>query len=625
MRPGCPESAAEAATRHWPVNRPCPALAGDAEPRVYPRTRPRTPSGFLRLTLLGLLVLAARSLPAQAIGQGFELERAGQYEQAAGIYLATLRADPTNLSALLGLERVLRPLNRLGELLPAAQRAAAASPTNAALRGVLLRTYVALNEPDSGRAVALRWAAAAPRDEAPYREWAMALEDAHRHAAARDVLLVGRRALGRPGAFGIELAELSRLSGDWEGAAREWAAALEDAPVQLPNAASALAEAPNAARERIARLLTAGTPSPLARRLAGELLLGWGQPQRAWAVFEPSVATPSADAAFALRRFADLASARSTPDARRVRALALARYADLTPEPGGAAARARADAARAFIDAGDRAAARAVLERVAQDSSAPADAQRLAQRAVVEALIDGGQLDTAARQLATNGRLSADDRAGLRLRLARARIATGDLDRADSAVARDSSVEGLALQGWIALYRGRLKDAQALFHAAGPYAGDRHEATERTAMLALLQQVPADSFRELGGALLLLAQGDSLHAVQALRLAAGRLATGAGGGGRPDLLLLAGRVAARLDSAQQQTALALFDEIVHTAGEGAAAPAAELEWARLLERRAQTAEAMRHLEHLILTYPGSAVVPEARRELERAKGAIPKS
>src|SRR6059058_1672536 len=454
MSPGCPESAAEAATRHWPVNRPCPALAGDAEPRVYPRTRPRTPSGFLRLTLLGLLVLAARSLPAQAIGQGFELERAGQYEQAAGIYLATLRADPTNLSALLGLERVLPPLNRLGELLPAAQRAAAASPTNAALRGVLLRTYVALNEPDSGRAVALRWAAAAPRDEAPYREWAMALEDAHRHAAARDVLLVGRRALGRPGAFGIELAELSRLSGDWEGAAREWAAALEDAPVQLPNAA----------RERIARLLTAGTPSPLTRRLAGELLLGWGQPQRAWAVFEPSVATPSADAAFALRRFADLASARSTPEARRVRALALARYADLTPEPGGAAARARADAARAFIDAGDRAAARAVLERVAQDSSAPADAQRLAQRAVVEALIDGGQLDTAARQLATNGRLSADDRAGLRLRLARARIATGDLDRADSAVARDSSVEGLALQGWIALYRGRLKDAQGLFH-----------------------------------------------------------------------------------------------------------------------------------------------------------------
>src|SRR5256885_10759038 len=71
---------------------------------------------------VGLLILAARVLPSQAIGQGFELERAGQYEQAAAMYLAALRADPTNLPALLGLERVLPPLNRLGELLPAAQR-----------------------------------------------------------------------------------------------------------------------------------------------------------------------------------------------------------------------------------------------------------------------------------------------------------------------------------------------------------------------------------------------------------------------------------------------------------------------------------------------------------------------
>src|SRR2546428_120271 len=103
---GRPESAAEAATRQWPVNRPRSASADDAEPRVHPRTRRRSPTGFLALTML---VLFARALPAQAIGQGFELERAGQYEQAAGIYLATLRADPTNLSALLGLERVWAP------------------------------------------------------------------------------------------------------------------------------------------------------------------------------------------------------------------------------------------------------------------------------------------------------------------------------------------------------------------------------------------------------------------------------------------------------------------------------------------------------------------------------------
>jgi tetratricopeptide (TPR) repeat protein len=205
--------------------------------------RPRG-RGLGRVGGLALLVLATRTLSAQAIGQGFELERVGQFAQAAASYFATLRAEPTNLSALLGLERVLPGLGRLPELVPVAQRATTASPTNVALRSVLLRTYVELSEPDSARAVALRWIAAAPRDEAPYREWAMALEDQRRHEAARAVLVDGRRALGRPEAFGIELAELAERSGDWEEAAREWAAALSGAPAQLPYAASELGAAP---------------------------------------------------------------------------------------------------------------------------------------------------------------------------------------------------------------------------------------------------------------------------------------------------------------------------------------------------------------------------------------------
>jgi len=574
----------------------------------------------VRLALgIALAVAPGRVARGQAIGQGFELERAGKLEQAASIYFAALRAEPANLSALLGLERVLPGLNRLAELVPVAQRAAAASPANAALHGVLLRTYVGLNEADSAREVARRWAAAAPRDEAPYREWAMALDDQRRHDAARAVLLEGRRALGRPGAFGIELAALNERAGDWEGAAREWGAALVAAPVQLPNAASELAQAPEAQREGIARLLTAGDPPPPIRRLAGELLLAWGAAERAWTVFAPSVATPSTDAAFAVHRFADLAAARDTPEARRVRALALARYAELVPDP--VAVRARADAARAFLAAGDREGARAVLERVARDSAAPAEAQALAQAALVQTLIEAGQLDEASQRLAGDGRLTDEDRATLRLHLVRARIAAGDLDRAGALLARDSSVEALALQGWIALYRGRLKQAWQLFLDAGPYAGDRREATDRTAMLALLQQVPGDTFPELGRALLTLARGDSGRAVDSLRLAATRLS----GTGRPDILLLAARIAAHLGLEQQRTAVALCDEVVRTGGTGAAAPAAELEWARLLERQLQTGDAIQHLEHLILSYPESALIPEARRELERAKGAIPKS
>src|SRR5213080_3951946 len=556
------------------------------------------------LVVLGLLLVSAHGARGQAIGQGFELERAGQYQRAATVYFTTLRGEPTNLAALLGLERVLPSLSRLPELLPAAQRAVAASPGNAALRAVLLRTYVALNEPDSARAVAQRWTAEQPRAEAPYREWAIALEDVHRFDEARQVFLFGRRALGRPGVFGIELGELLERVGEWEGAAREWAAALSEAPAQLPSAASSLAEAPAEQRERIVRAVLAADPNTLERRLAAELLLGWGQPERAWSVFAPTVAEPSADAATALRRFADLANGGNTADARR----------------------ARAEAARAFLGAGDRVAARRELAQVAADSTAPPDAQALAQSALVEALIDDGQLSEAATRLGAESRLSEDDRAALRLKLARARIQRGELDLADSVLLADSSVDALALRGWVALYSGDMKEAQEMFRAAGPYAGDRRDATERSGVLALLQQLPGDRFPELGSALLLLARGDSARAVQSLRLAAARLETrGSGGEGRADILLLAGRVAVRLDALQQQTALTLFAEVAGTPGKSAAAPAAELEWARLLLRQLKTAEAIAHLEHLILAYPESAVVPEARRELERAKGAIPKS
>jgi hypothetical protein len=240
-------------------------------------------------------------------------------------------------------------------------------------------------------------------------------------------------------------------------------------------------------------------------------------------------------------------------------------------------------------------------------------------------IADGGtQLDVVERRLSgdSGAALPADDRATLRLALAQARIARGELQRADAALANDSSVAAIAQRGWIALYRGDLKGAMDAFRVAGPYASDRSAATDRTAMMALLQRVQEPSSPDLGAALLTLARGDSAAAVVGLRRAAGRLPVQ---GGRLEVLLLTGQVASRMGSQQEVTAALVFDEIVRAGGEGAAPPAAELEWSRLLIRQGHSADAVPHLEHLILTYPNSAVVPEARRELERARGMIPKS
>jgi tetratricopeptide (TPR) repeat protein len=583
----------------------------------------RHPASSRRLAGLVLVLgvaLRPGALQAQAISQGFELERQGHADQAATLYIGVLRGEPANLPALLGLERVLPPLGRTAEMLPVVERALTVD-TGSAVRSVALRTYATLDMRDSAAALVRRWTAGHPGDPAPWREWAIALEDHQHFDDARNVLMEGRRAIGAPGALAIELAELGQRTGDWQTAALEWASAAEANASQLPNAVSQLDDATADQRDRVIRTLTTSAATPTARRIAAELLVGWGQPDRGWDVLTATLEPPTPEAAAALRRFATRASGAS-PGVRRVRGLALARLADLLPGPMGA--QARAEAARALLDAGDRAAARAVLLKLAGDPSAPREALALAQTAMVEGLIGDGQLDSAAAGLSrldNEGLASGEDRQRLRHTLSEAWIRTGQLDKAEQALGVDSSVDAAALHGWILLYRGELKQAMAAFRTAGPYAGDRDAATARTSMLALLEQVDIAQSPDLGAALLQLARGDSSGAVSALRRAADKLPSGRG---RPDVQLVAGRIAVRLGG-QEGTAADLFTEVVLKGGTGAAAPAAELELARILLRRAHAAEAVAHLEHLILTYPESAVVPEARRELERAKGAIPQS
>ena len=578
------------------------------------------PRRSIRLALV-LLVAVPAVLGAQAIGPGFELERTGRYADAANVYLTTVRSDPTNLSALLGLERTLFVLNRMPELLPLVQAARARLPESPALRSLELRVYAALNQLDSLETIARRWAASAPQSETPYREWGQALAERRMWDEARRAFLAGRRALGKDAALAVELAQLEQRAGNWEAAASEWGRAVTHTPDVEPNAANQLTDAPAAMHDRVARVLTAPTASIGARRLAAEILLAWGQANEAWAAMQSTLAPVDSETPAALRRFVDLASALDTPEGHRVRGLALTRWADMVPWSLGS--RARAEAVGELLEGGDKGAARRVLEGLTSDSTVPAEAHAAAEAALLQVLIADGQLDVAAERLASDKTpITADDRAALRLTLARARIARGDLDRADAALGADSSVVAMAQRGWIALYRGNLQGAMSAFRTAGPYATDRAAATERTAMMAMLQRIQEESSPELGAALLTLARGDTVPAIAALRRAAGRLPEQ---GGRLEVLLLAGQVAAQKGGEQEQTAIALFDEIVRAGGEGAAPAAAELEWSRLLVRTGRSADAIPHLEHLILTYPNSAFVPEARRVLERAKGAIPKS
>jgi tetratricopeptide (TPR) repeat protein len=388
----------------------------------------------------------------------------------------------------------------------------------------------------------------------------------------------------------------------------------------VPIAVERLRGVPEARRPGVLGALLGAAPSVPARRVAAELLLGWGDPERAWTLVEGTTNNRSAETAQALRRVADLAGV-ATPAGRRVRALALARLAEIVPAP--LVPQARAEAARALLEAGEYGAALELLEVLVGDAATPPEVQRLAQVGLIRALLQSDSLDAVAARLAAPGLvLTAQDRLDLGLDLARAHLARGEPDAAAKALASDSSVEATGLKGWVALQRGELERAAALFRDAGPYAGRPGEATTRSQMLALLQRIPVAHSPPLGAALRQLARGDSADAVHALREVGRGLDAG---GGRPEVFLLAGQIAARLGGAFDALALALLQDVVRAGGTGGAAPAAELAWAQVLLRQGLRRDAIEHLERLILTYPESALVPQARRELERVRGAIPRS
>jgi hypothetical protein len=284
------------------------------------------------------------------------------------------------------------------------------------------------------------------------------------------------------------------------------------------------------------------------------------------------------------------------------------------------ASRVRLEAAQAYSAAGDRDAARRMLAGLADDSTAPSAVASGAAGALVTVLIGEGKLDEARRRLTDLGpQMTGEEQAQLTRSLVAAYIRQGELARADSALGRDSTIEGFALSGWIKLYRGDLEGAVQAFKDAGPYAGERADATRRTVLLALLQPIEADTLPALGAALLKLEQGDTIAAARELEAVAETLPVAKGGA---EMRLLAGR----LSEGRGDPELAERLYRAAAAPEApATAPAAELALAELMLKRQRTGEAVTQLEHLILTYPESALVPQARRTLDQARGAVPRT
>ncbi|HKG32140.1 MAG TPA: tetratricopeptide repeat protein [Gemmatimonadales bacterium] len=578
----------------------------------------------MRCPVLLLMIAAAVFAPAGLAGQqpaglnrALDLERRGDYAAAAQAYQAVLHGSPADVSALLGLERSLLPLNRSGEIIPSIRSALKAAPRNAAIYGIALRAWAAAGQPDSVRKTAEQWAQLVPADESPYREWGAAELGRQNRAGAQAAYLRGRARLGQPDALAAELAQVALANGDYPAALREWLSAVRKLPGYGGAAVSSLSQAPERLRPELLGFLGSQTDLT-ANRLEAELRARWGDPSGAFRVILSGLPENRIQAIAALRGLLDQLRPDQTPAGKQTQGRILEALAERSPPSQ--AARLRLEAAQAYSAAGDRNAARRMLGGLSDDRAVPSAIASDAGATLVDVLISESKLAEAERHLRElRPRLGSDEFDRLRRRLASAWIRAGDLPRADSTIAADSSVEGLALSGRVRLYQGDIKGAVARFRAAGPYTSDRAEATWRTTLLALLQTFEADSNPTLGHALLLLEQGDTAQASSALEQLSSTLPPPQGGA---ELNLLAGRLL--LSTGRSTDAERLFRAAAAPEAPGTA-PAAELALAELLIATGRAGEAVGLLEHLILTYPQSALVPQARRKLDEARGAVPRT
>jgi tetratricopeptide (TPR) repeat protein len=557
------------------------------------------------------------SVTAVHAQEALQLERAGRFDAAARAYRAELRNEPANLSLLMGLERMLQRVGRMDSLRPYVRRAVEADPGSEALREFEFHATAALDGADSVAAVAARWMVAFPRSASPYREWALWLARRGDTGAAQAVLATGRTRTG-DAALAQYSAQAFALSGQWREAAQGWGVAVAEDRSLVSVAVGSLRRAPEEQRNAIVGVLVADAESA-GRWLAADLLADWGRPEQAWTLLDSALPADVGVAIALLRHFADHVARVRTPAAARARGYAYERLAAL--ETGPAADRARVAAARAFADAGDVVAARRLLSQVGIDTSSMSPPTAAAMATFIQLLADAGQVAEAEeRYRAWQSRITPSDGAVVREALAWGWVRRGELGRAEQVLVGDSTVGTQAVMGWVALYRGALGEARARFRAAGPYVHAREEVTRRSGMLVLLERIRAERLPQFGEALLAVARGDTTDGVGQLRVVADALPPQ---GGRADVLGLAGELAARQSDFPAAESLLLAALAADPEGPGA--PGAEYALAKVLVASGSNAGAIRRLEHLILSYPESAVVPQARRLLDRARGMVPKS
>ena len=543
-------------------------------------TAPNMPAQELRNTGADSLVLRA-----------LDLEESKPRE-AVALYRRALAGNAL-VPALLGLERVYTTLGMVDSMLPLVRSALRTEPRSSVVRSVQLRTLTALQRDEDLTAAFRDWVRASPGEAAPFKEYARLLLEAGRSQAADSVLTLAARMVRDPRDFSAELAQVASAQRMWNEAAKRWRETLTQTPQLYQAAVFALSLASGAGRDSIRTTLLAEPLWLPARRALGALELQWSQPRQAWLAF--SGVRPDADAVAAWKEFAEEADARTMPVASREAWAAIHRQ---TRDPQSALR-----AADAALTSGE-AATSLELASSAQSLLTPQLGLRDAVPIRLRAMAALGKASEALALVdSVRARIAPIQLQLLERELMWAWLRVGDAARARPFVARLGEDEATAL---LAIYDGDLEKARTALRNA--------DASNTLLLLprALLSRTTLPTSTAIGSAFSALARRDTASALTQLLGTVNDV-----GDAAPLVLAMSARLltAARDDA----RAVPLWTRIVTEYATSPEAPEGDLEWARAALRARDGITAITRLEHLLLTYPTSALAPQARRELDVAR------
>ncbi|HVZ49222.1 MAG TPA: hypothetical protein VG916_10595, partial [Gemmatimonadaceae bacterium] len=399
--------------------------------------------------------------------------------------------------------------------------------------------------------------------------------------------------------FQLELAQLYVATGRWGRGAALWRTIVAAEPYLDQTALFSLGSVPASERDSVRAALSVAPMSVGARKVLGPLELQWLNAREGWRLLS---ALTVADSAY--DTWADFASSAERQGAWIPARDALLRMASARPQLS-----VELRAAAAAISGGEPATALPILATARTHADVAALQTQLLPLEVRALTAMGRAAD--AEALVARDAATADPatRRVYARQIAWGWVRAGEVEKARAALAGASADDDEEVTGWIALFEGDFVAARKGLRRPADVTPDVVTA------MALLGRTRADTGRVAGAAFLALARGDSAGAAQRFEQAATETDDAA-----PLLLGLAARLWSRKKA--DTRAITLWSRIVQAYPQSPEAAESDLEWARTLRRKGDTAGASDRLEHLILTYPESALVPQARRELEALRGGV---